>query len=227
MTNWEIAMDTSRRYESPRNTHAHISEIRRLPPHPGPRTHPLSEKESSVSCISLRRPSSPDGPLSIISASPGYEQVHRNLCCDAESRTSHHVSPSFGIERQIRENAIHSAGSRRNHREKPDPCYLSKTRVNRIPPWPRGRGRIDQGPLSSYLNQRVGNQPAPYKGLSGPRARNAEKSRNYLPGPPAWDPEKVSKKSGKIQKHSPDTFRRLSSFPKHLLKQKIIICLPK
>ena len=58
----------------------------------------------------------------------------------------------------------------------------------------------------------LGNQPAPYRGLAGPPGLKCRKSlQKYLSGPPAPAPQKsLPKVPGTLQKHSPDTFRRLS-----------------
>ena len=75
----------------------------------------------------------------------------------------------------------------------------------------------------------VGNQPAPYRGLSGPPGpKSPKKSRKCLPGPPAPGPQKVSKKSRGQSKNTlqtlsgdspetsrtvPETFLRLFGVP--------------
>ena len=46
------------------------------------------------------------------------------------------------------------------------------------------------------LVTRIGNQPAPYRGLSGPQGPKCRKNLECLTGPVAWDPEKVSEQSG-------------------------------
>ena len=61
----------------------------------------------------------------------------------------------------------------------------------------------------------VGNQPAPYRGLSAPPGPKYRKSlENVSRGLRPRDPKKSPKSPGTLQKHSPDTFRRLSEdFP--------------
>ena len=80
---------------------------------------------------------------------------------------------------------------------------------------------IAAGPLSNEvrvfqgMGKIIGNQPAPYRGLSGPPGPKSQKSlENVSRGLRPRDPKKSPKSPRTLQKHSPDTFRRLSGdFP--------------
>ena len=69
----------------------------------------------------------------------------------------------------------------------------------------------------------LGNQPAPYSGLPGPPGPKCrKKSRKMSPGASSpQEPQKSPKSPGTLQKHSPDTFRRLAAtFPEEILEKK-------
>ena len=62
-----------------------------------------------------------------------------------------------------------------------------------------------------YLHPTVANQPAPYKGLSGPLGPKCRKSLENVSGASGpGTPKGVQKVSGTIRKDSFDSFRRLS-----------------
>ena len=68
---------------------------------------------------------------------------------------------------------------------------------------------IFRGPVGNV--PRIGNQPAPYRGLSGPPGPKCRKSlENVSRDLRPRAPKKSPKSPGTLQKHSPDTFRRLS-----------------
>ena len=60
----------------------------------------------------------------------------------------------------------------------------------------------------------IGNRPAPYRGLSASRPKCRKSLENVSWGLRPQDPKKSPKSPGTLQKHSPNTFRRLSGdFP--------------
>ena len=69
--------------------------------------------------------------------------------------------------------------------------------------------------ISLHCVTKVGNQPAPYRGLPGPPGPKCRKSlENVSRGLRPRNPKKSPKIPGTLKKHSPDTFRRLSGdFP--------------
>ena len=76
----------------------------------------------------------------------------------------------------------------------------------RVSPWIGPKSKI--GPKNAL---KIWEQARPLQRSLGPSGPKMPKeSRKCLPGPPARDPKKSPKSPGTLQKHSPDTFRRLS-----------------
>ena len=77
---------------------------------------------------------------------------------------------------------------------------------------PQVRLKIDVDREEKSIQRPVlGNQPAPYRGLSGPPGPKCRKSlENLSQGLRPGTPKKSPKSPEKVQKHSPDTFGRLS-----------------